>query len=126
MKKFYYILNLCLLITLSLVFISCGKNGEAKDKEEEDIVLIPVEVSKANSNDISAVLTATATLEAEEEAEVQPTLPEPVGATLDLGETVELPKLDKSIAVDEINCKIVEGPNNLEEVDELRTASNAG
>ena len=34
--------------------------------------------------------------------------------------------LDKSIAVDEINCKIVEGPNNLEEVDELRTASNAG
>ena len=34
--------------------------------------------------------------------------------------------LDKSIAVDEINCKIVEGPNNLEEVDELRAASNAG
>jgi hypothetical protein len=34
--------------------------------------------------------------------------------------------LDKSIAVDEIDCKIVEGPNNLEEVDELRTASNAG
>jgi hypothetical protein len=34
--------------------------------------------------------------------------------------------LDKSIAVDEINCKIVEGPNNLEEVDELRTALNAG
>ena len=34
--------------------------------------------------------------------------------------------LDKSIAVDEIACKIVEGPNNLEEVDELRTASNAG
>lgn len=34
--------------------------------------------------------------------------------------------LDKSIAVDEISCKIVEGPNNLEEVDELRTASNAG
>ena len=34
--------------------------------------------------------------------------------------------LDKSIAIDEINCKIVEGPNNLEEVDELRTASNAG
>lgn len=34
--------------------------------------------------------------------------------------------LDKSIAVDEIVCKIVEGPNNLEEVDELRTASNAG
>jgi hypothetical protein len=33
--------------------------------------------------------------------------------------------LDKSIAVDEIDCKIVEGPNNLEEVDELRTASNA-
>ena len=34
--------------------------------------------------------------------------------------------LDKSIAVDEIICKVVEGPNNLEEVDELRTASNAG
>lgn len=34
--------------------------------------------------------------------------------------------LDKSIAVDGIDCKIVEGPNNLEEVDELRTASNAG
>jgi hypothetical protein len=34
--------------------------------------------------------------------------------------------LDKSIAVDAIDCKIVEGPNNLEEVDELRTASNAG
>ncbi len=34
--------------------------------------------------------------------------------------------LDKSIAVDNIACTIVEGPNNLEEVDELRTASNAG
>jgi hypothetical protein len=34
--------------------------------------------------------------------------------------------LDKSIAVDDIDCKIVEGPNSLEEVDELRTASNAG
>ena len=34
--------------------------------------------------------------------------------------------LDKSIAIDEIDCKIVEGPNNLEEVDELRAASNAG
>ncbi len=34
--------------------------------------------------------------------------------------------LDKSIAVDEITCKIVEGPNNLEEVDELRAASNTG
>ncbi len=34
--------------------------------------------------------------------------------------------LDKSIAVDEIDCKVVEGPNNLEEVDELRAASNAG
>lgn len=32
--------------------------------------------------------------------------------------------LDKSIAVDEIRCKVVEGPNNLEEVDELRTASH--
>jgi len=34
--------------------------------------------------------------------------------------------LDKSIAVDEIDCKIVEGPNNLEEVDELRAASSVG
>ena len=34
--------------------------------------------------------------------------------------------LDKSLAVDEIDCKIVEGPNNLEEVDLLRAASNAG
>ena len=34
--------------------------------------------------------------------------------------------LDKSIAIDEISCKIVEGPNNLEEDDELRAASNAG
>ena len=34
--------------------------------------------------------------------------------------------LDKSIAVDEIDCKIVEGPNNLEEVDQLRAASNTG
>ncbi len=34
--------------------------------------------------------------------------------------------LDKSIAVDEVDCKIVEGPNNLEEVDELRAASNTG
>ena len=30
--------------------------------------------------------------------------------------------LDKSIAVDDIRCKVVEGPNNLEEVDELRSA----
>ena len=34
--------------------------------------------------------------------------------------------LDKSIAVDEIDCKVVEGPNNLEEVDELRAASSTG
>ena len=34
--------------------------------------------------------------------------------------------LDKSIAVDQINCKIVEGPNNLEEVDSLRAAGNVG
>jgi len=34
--------------------------------------------------------------------------------------------LDKSIAVDDIRCKVVEGPNNLEEVDELRTASHPG
>lgn len=32
--------------------------------------------------------------------------------------------LDKSIAVDNIRCKVVEGPNNLEEVDELRSASH--
>ena len=32
--------------------------------------------------------------------------------------------LDKSLAVDDIDCKVVEGPNNLEEVDEQR-ASNA-
>lgn len=32
--------------------------------------------------------------------------------------------LDKSLAIDEINCTVVEGPNNLEEVDELRAASN--
>jgi len=30
--------------------------------------------------------------------------------------------LDKSIAVDDIRCKVLEGPNNLEEVDELRSA----
>ncbi len=34
--------------------------------------------------------------------------------------------LDKSLAVDEIDCRIVEGPNNLEEVDELRATANAG
>jgi hypothetical protein len=33
--------------------------------------------------------------------------------------------LDKSLAVDNIDCKVVDGPNNLEQVDELR-ASNAG
>lgn len=32
--------------------------------------------------------------------------------------------LDKSIAVDDIRCKVLEGPNNLEEVDELRSASH--
>ena len=32
--------------------------------------------------------------------------------------------LDKSIAVDDIRCKVVEGPNTLEEVDELRTAAH--
>ncbi|MEZ4332327.1 MAG: hypothetical protein R3F35_11270 [Myxococcota bacterium] len=32
--------------------------------------------------------------------------------------------LDKSIAVDDIRCKVVEGPNTLEEVDELRSASH--
>jgi hypothetical protein len=34
--------------------------------------------------------------------------------------------LDKSIAVDDIHCKVVEGPDTLEDVDELRAASNAG
>ncbi len=34
--------------------------------------------------------------------------------------------LDKSIAVDGVDCKVVTGPNSLEEVDELRAASNAG
>lgn len=34
--------------------------------------------------------------------------------------------IDKSLAVDEIDCKVEEGPNNLEEVDELRNASKAG
>jgi hypothetical protein len=33
--------------------------------------------------------------------------------------------LDKSLAIDDIDCRVVEGPNNLEQVDELR-ASNAG
>lgn len=70
MKKLYSILSLCLLLTLCGVFISCGKNGEAKDKEQEDVVLIPVEVSRVSTDDISALLTGTATLEAEEEAEV--------------------------------------------------------
>jgi len=70
MKKLYSILSLCLILTLSLFFISCGKNGEAKDKEQEDVVLIPVEVSRVSTDDISALLTGTATLEAEEEAEV--------------------------------------------------------
>ena len=70
MKKLYTILSLCLLLTLSGVFISCGKNGEAKDKEQADVVLIPVEVSRVTTDAISALLTGTATLEAEEEAEV--------------------------------------------------------
>ena len=34
--------------------------------------------------------------------------------------------LDKSIAVDEIDCKVVAGPNTLEEVDELRAAAKTG
>ena len=34
--------------------------------------------------------------------------------------------LDKSLAVDEIDCKVIEGPNNLEEVDELRATANTG
>ena len=70
MKKFYSILSLCLLLSLSGFFSSCSKSGEAKDKEQEDVVLIPVEVSKVSIDEISAFLTGTATLEAEEEAEV--------------------------------------------------------
>ena len=31
--------------------------------------------------------------------------------------------LDKSLAVDSIDCKVVDGPDTLEEVDELRTAA---
>ena len=31
--------------------------------------------------------------------------------------------LDKSIAIDEIDCKVQEGPNTLEDVDELRAAN---
>ncbi|MFK7895504.1 MAG: hypothetical protein AB8G23_06690 [Myxococcota bacterium] len=34
--------------------------------------------------------------------------------------------LDKSIAIDDVDCKVVEGPNTLEEVDAQRAASNAG
>jgi hypothetical protein len=34
--------------------------------------------------------------------------------------------VDKSIAIDDIRCSVVEGPNNLEEVDEMRAASSAG
>ena len=30
--------------------------------------------------------------------------------------------LDKSIAIDGVDCKVLEGPNTLEEVDELRNA----
>ena len=30
--------------------------------------------------------------------------------------------LDKSLAVDEIDCKVLEGPNNPEEVDEQRAS----
>ena len=34
--------------------------------------------------------------------------------------------LDKSIAIDEVDCKVVEGPNTLEEVDAQRAVSSAG
>ena len=34
--------------------------------------------------------------------------------------------LDKSIAVDDIKSEVIEGPNSLEEVDELRAASSTG
>jgi hypothetical protein len=33
--------------------------------------------------------------------------------------------LDKSIACDEISIKVIEGPNDLEAVDQLKTASQA-
>ncbi|NIR47513.1 efflux RND transporter periplasmic adaptor subunit [candidate division KSB1 bacterium] len=60
------------VLLASLLSLSCGKNGEAKDKSnpEENTVLIPVEVSQASRDDISAYLTGTATIEAEHEAEV--------------------------------------------------------
>jgi hypothetical protein len=34
--------------------------------------------------------------------------------------------LDKSIAIDEIDCKVLTGPDTLEEVDELREAASVG
>ena len=34
--------------------------------------------------------------------------------------------LYKSLAIDEADCKVVEGPNTLEEVDAQRAASSAG
>ncbi len=34
--------------------------------------------------------------------------------------------LDKSIAIDEVDCKVVEGPNTLEEVDAQRAATSTG
>jgi hypothetical protein len=34
--------------------------------------------------------------------------------------------LDKSIAIDEVKSEVVEGPNSLEEVDELRASSSTG
>ena len=34
--------------------------------------------------------------------------------------------LDKSIAIDDVDCTVVEGPNTLEEVDAQRAASSTG
>jgi hypothetical protein len=34
--------------------------------------------------------------------------------------------LHKSIAIDDVDCKVVEGPNTLEEVDAQRAASSTG
>ncbi|MFQ5709676.1 MAG: efflux RND transporter periplasmic adaptor subunit [bacterium] len=59
-----------LLAFISVAFISCGKDGEAKENKKEAVVAIPVEVAKVAQDDLSAYLTGTATLEAENEAEV--------------------------------------------------------
>ncbi|MFQ5750568.1 MAG: efflux RND transporter periplasmic adaptor subunit [bacterium] len=66
-----FCLSFALLLLSSIVSMSCGKNGEAKNKNDEEAsVLIPVEVAQVSQEDIPAFLTGTATLEAEEETEV--------------------------------------------------------